>query len=594
MSLNLDELERRARAALRPPPRLSLSDWIEANITLPAGASSVPGRVRLWPYQREIADAISDPTLSRVTLVKSARVGYTLLLSSAIAHFTVNDPSPILVLQPTESDARDYMVSDLEAIFSASPSLRGLLEDADEGERNTILHRRFPGGSLKVVAAKSPRNLRRHTARILFVDEADAMETSAEGSPIALAEKRTLSFESRKIVVGSTPLLEATSNVLRAYAASDQRVFEVPCPACGAFAFIQWRNLEWEPNKPETAAFRCPHCSELIDERHKIAMIERGRFRATRPEVRGHAGFKLNALTSPLPNASWANLVEEFLRAKDDPDLLRPFVNTILAEPWRDAEEVTSELELQSRAEPFGLDSIPAEVLAVTVGVDVQDDRIEATVVGWSRDEAFVLGHVVLWGSPDEGDAWRQLDELLSSRWRHPLGGWLGVDAAVIDSGFATDGVYDFCRPRLARRVWAGKGAPGSRPALQASKGKVKGVRLFIVGVDGIKDSLFAKLSRGRGVRFSDSLPECWYEQVLSERRVTRYSRGQPIRCFERIPGRAAEGLDCLVYAHAARAGLTIDWSEREARLRSAEPPRAPSRVVRSRWLDAARLPSNM
>ena len=44
--------------------------------------------------------------------------------------------------------------------------------------------RLFPGGSLKVVAGKAPRNFRRHTARILLVDEVDAIEASAEGDPV--------------------------------------------------------------------------------------------------------------------------------------------------------------------------------------------------------------------------------------------------------------------------------------------------------------------------------------------------------------------------------------------------------------------------
>jgi len=67
----------RALRALIPPPKLALSIWIEANIALPEGTSALPGPVRLWPYQRGIADAISDPEVERVTLVKAARLGFT-------------------------------------------------------------------------------------------------------------------------------------------------------------------------------------------------------------------------------------------------------------------------------------------------------------------------------------------------------------------------------------------------------------------------------------------------------------------------------------------------------------------------------------
>ena len=86
-------------------------------------------------------------------------------------------PSPILALLPTEADARDYVVSDIEPIFAATPGTarRAVSDDVEEGERNTLLHRRFAGGSLKCIAARAPRNLRRHTARVLIIDEADAM-----------------------------------------------------------------------------------------------------------------------------------------------------------------------------------------------------------------------------------------------------------------------------------------------------------------------------------------------------------------------------------------------------------------------------------
>lgn len=583
----LETVRKRALRALIPPPRRALSEWMETSLRLPEGVSALPGAVRLWPYQREIADAISDPGIERVTLVKSVRVGFTTLLTGAMASFVANEPAPILALLPTEADCRDYIVSDVEPIFEASPVLRGLLSaDADESGRNTLMSRRFPGGSLKVVAAKAPRNLRRHNVRVLLIDEADAMEPGKEGSSIRLAERRTLSFANRKIVLGSTPLLEETSNVLRSYAASDQRMFEVPCPACGVFTEIQWSHIEWETDAPATAAFRCPHCRELVAERHKPGMVEAGRWRATRPEVAGHAGFRLNALVSLLANASWAKLAEEFLTAKDDSDELQTFVNTILAQGWREAGEELDETALLSRAEPFSLNAIPAEVLAVTAGVDVQDDRLEVSLVGWSRDEALVLGHTIIWGTPDDDATWSELEELLRTRWKHPNGGWLKVDAAVVDSGDGdwTEKVYAFCFPRLSRRIMAGKGVAGGRPAIQASAGKVKGGRLFLIGVDGIKTTIMSRLARGQSIRFSDTLEPVYYEQLCSERKVVRYSRGQPQRRFERKPGARAEALDCLVYAFAARHGVTLHFDQREEEMRGVSVQSTPP-LVRSKWL---------
>lgn len=590
--MEIENVLSNALRALIPPPRLRLSEWIESEVVLPEGVSAQPGPVQLWPFQREIADAIGDPAIERVTLVKPVRVGFTTLLTSAVASFVANDPSQILFLLPTESDCRDYMVSDVEPIFAESSVVaRALTYERESEDRNTLTSRRFPGGSLKVVAARSPRNLRRHTARVLFIDEADGMETGDEGSPIKLAENRTWTFPDRKIVLGSTPVHEETSHVIRAFGQSDARIYEVPCPECGAYSELLWDAIRWDEGKPETARWQCPHCETGIAERHKPQMVAQGQWRATRPEVKGHAGFRMNSLISLHKNASWANLVTEFLVAKKDPATLQTFVNTILGQGWTGAGDELDEGELAGRSEPFGLDTLPEDVLAITAGIDVQRDRLECTLMGYAKDEAaFVLGHKVIWGQWDADETWRELDDLLKTKWKHPLGGSLGVEAAAIDAGdgVTMEAVKAFCAPRQRRRILAIKGVSGTRPFIEPSKGrKSKGARLWIVGVDGIKTVIMDRLAQVGLIRFSDDLPPVWFEQLASERLVTRYVKGQPQRRFERVPGRQAEALDCVVYAIAARQVVHVNFEEREAQLRAGgiqDRPK-PKNVYRSKFL---------
>ncbi|MGC2410623.1 MAG: phage terminase large subunit family protein [Methyloceanibacter sp.] len=136
----------RAAEALRPPPLEPLSAWLETHLRLPTGLAAEGGPIRLWPTQRGIGDALADPEIERVTLVKSARSGFTTLLTGLIAHHVVNDPAPILAVLPTESDCRDYI--DIEPIFAASPDLRGVVGEPGRTEvgRNLITHRMFEGG----------------------------------------------------------------------------------------------------------------------------------------------------------------------------------------------------------------------------------------------------------------------------------------------------------------------------------------------------------------------------------------------------------------------------------------------------------------
>lgn len=585
----LDDLRRETFAALRPPPKLALSDWAERNLRLPAGVSATPGPVRLWEFQRGLADAIGDPTIPRVTCLKAVRCGYSTLLVAAVAAYASNDPCPVLMLVPTTDDARNFMVHHLEPVAEVTPALSGLFADDDIASRNTLTAKRYPGGSLKVIAARAPRALRAHTAKVLLADEVDGMEITAEGNPLLLAEKRTLSYPDRKIVTGSTPTDSETSMIAAEYEKSDRRVFECFCPECHEHSEILWRDIRWTEGDPDSAHWVCPECGSLIPESRKGEIVAKGRWRATRPEVKGHAGFKLTALVSLMQNASWPNLVREFLAAKGRPDSLKVFVNTVLAETWRDdAGDELDESLLASRREAIGLDRLPPEVLYLTGGADVQKDRIELTSLGWTADgDALVLAHEIVWGDPEQSDTWAEFDDLLRRDFRHPSGGALRYDAAMVDSGDGgmTDQVYSFTRPRVGRRIFPLKGVAGfKRPLVE--RAKTRGIALQLVGVDVAKQRLLNALQAGTGWRFSDSLSDEWFSQLTAERRVVRYSRGQPAARFERIVGRRAEALDCAVYAMAARALVGVAFDRREAELASKALPKPAPIVVKSAWLE--------
>lgn len=183
-------------------------------------------------------------------------------------------------------------------------------------------------------------------------------------------------------------------------------------------------------------------------------------------------------------------------------------------------------------------------------------------------------------------DVWAELDDALRTVWQHPRGGIIRIDAAAVDAGDGEtmDRVVSFCRPRFGRRVFAIKGAPGNRPTIKASD--TKGTKLFIVGVDSVKGQLASRLTRGKSVRFSNTLDARFYEELASERLIMRYVRGAPVRLWERIPGRRAESLDCIVYAMAVRAVVSANLDRREGEIASATMPKKAPAVVKSVWLN--------
>jgi phage terminase large subunit GpA-like protein len=586
---------------LQPPPHLKLSEWSEENIVLPEGQSVRPGRLLHWPYMRDILDAIGDRDLERVTVQKSARVGFSKSLIFAIAAAAATNPAPIILLVPTDPDARRFAVEEVEPIFESSPALKGLLKRGRSDGRNTLLRKSLlGGGSIKILSARAPRKLRAHDAKFLFVDEADGMEITAEGDPISIATGRTFAHGDRKIVVGSTPTEEGVSFIERQFEESDQRIFEVPCPACGAFFEIVWEeHIKWPQDETgyrfDQAYCECPHCQHAIQERDKPAMVHAGRWRATKPEVLNHAGFRINALVSLLPNAAWSKLAAEFVKAKrGGPAELQPFVNLVLGRPWRLALRRVDADTLSDRAEPIGLTRIPPEVLLLTVGTDVQDNRIEAVVIGWSLQGApTALAHVVFQGNTLEDEVWKTFDTWLKSKWRHPNGGLMAVDACAIDSGGRegrTQKVYDWCAARASRNVFAIKGQPNARPVWKRAD-KVLGIKqtqvpLFNVGVDVVKTVVLDAIAnepftehgerRQNALRYSDDLPEGFYEQITNEVRKVKYEHNRPKIVFEvKRAGLPTEGLDCLVYGFAVKHAAVIraiNLQERSERRASDEP----------------------
>lgn len=574
-------------AALMPPEDLVYSDWAEKEFRLPAASSADVGEFVPWKFQRGILDAMGDPLLPRVSIIKSARTGFTKSFVAAIGATAINDPCPIILLVPTDDDARGYAVDEIDPCFQASPALRNVMRIGRFDGRNTLTHRSMAGGgSLKIIAARAPRNLRRHTAKWLVCDEVDGMEITKEGDPIKIAEMRTLTFADRKIIMGSTPKDEETSIIQKRYDESDQRIFEIPCVHCDEPFELLWDHLKWTAGKPSTVQAFCPNCGCGIEERHKAEIVEQGEWRPTKPEVQGHAGFRLNALISMFANASWPELVKEYEQAEKNGDAdMQPFYNTVLGKTWATAVEKVSDDQLMARREDFALtmlddksgwvEKIPAEVAYITAGADVGGDRIDVTFLGHSPDHRFILGHHIIFGSPKLETTWEELRALLTTTWKHPLGGTIAVEASAIDSGgHWTQQVYDFCETTQGIKAFAIKGDEGPRKILEVSKKRrrKRTAPLYIVGVDTVKTDIVTMLPQPKtakqAIRITNTVDAEYMLQLNSERRVRKYKAGRPYIGFDRIGKRRAEALDCLTYAIAIKQVCRFEYEKRYADLK--------------------------
>jgi phage terminase large subunit GpA-like protein len=411
---------------------------------------------------------------------------------------------------------------------------------------------------------------------VLF-DEVDGYPASAgsEGDQIKLGIKRTEYYWNRKIIAGSTPTVKDFSRIERMFNESDQRRYYVPCPDCGHMQYLKWANIKWIDNNPETAAYACESCGTLIPHSKKRWMVERGEWRATAPGNGKHAGFHIWAAYSYSPNARWADLVAEFLEAKSNPEQLRVWINTTLGETFSDdyASAMSADVLLE-RCEDYEEGTLPAGVLSVTIGVDVQggggtlNERLAVSVWGWGRnEEAWLIAYQEIAGDPTQAAVWKQLDQFVMRKWPHELGGSLKADFTAVDSGgMATSEVYQYARERKAQGVIAIKGlSQRNKPAIGKpsrvdinSRGKAikKGAVLYGIGTDTCKNTLMGRLRHaepGEGyLHFHAATGQEYFEMLTAEKQAIKFRNGFPERVWVLKPGKRNESLDTLCYSYAA------------------------------------------
>lgn len=554
-------------SVLKPPPKLTVSEWADSSRKLSPEASAEAGG---WltsraEYQRGIMDSFNDPDVYQIIVMSSAQVGKTEILNNVVGYHIDQDPSPMLVVQPTLDMAQTWSKDRLAPMLRDTPSLSGKVKDPrsrDSG--NTTLHKSFTGGHVTACGANSPSSLASRPIRVVLCDEVDRYPVSAgsEGDPVTLARKRSATFWNRKFGMFSTPTNKGASRIEASFLESDQRYYYVPCAHCGEKQILKWANVHWDEGKPHTAKYVCPECGGVWTEADRVRAIRHGEWKA-HAEFRGIAGFHISALYSP-----WTMLhegVADFLEARKQPATLRVWVNTYLGETWEEQGESVDDYQVAERREDWG-DKLPKEVVLLTAGVDVQDDRLEVEVVGWGRDEeSWSIDYRTLWGDPSSPTVWHDLDNILNQQFDHELGITLSIRCACIDSGgHHTNSVYNYVRPREGKRIFAIKGVGGAgKPIVgRPSTNNIGKIKLFPVGVDTAKDLLFSRLkitTEGAGYcHFPIDRPDEYFKQLTAEKVVTKYHKGFARREYVKTRPRN-EALDMRVYAMAAFSILNLN-----------------------------------
>lgn len=557
----------KAVQVLRPVERVTVSKWAEANRVLP-DSNSIPGpwRNSVTPYLVEIMDAFSDEMVEEIIFVKPTQVGGTSAMENMLASAIAQDPAPAMCVYPSDDLAERTVESKLDPMIKSCKVLAAKYRINDSKK----LALKFTDMVVYLTGANSPADLASTNIRYLFMDEVDKFPGASkkEADPVSLAKERTKTFFNRKIFMASTPTLK-TGHIWKAKEAADvEKHYFVPCPHCGAFIELKFAQIKWpskedvpeNADRAEMATYVCQECECVITDQDKGKMLAAGRWKPVRQKTQHpkSVAFWMNTLYSPFTRLS--DIAREFMRSKDDPELLHNFANSWLAEPWEDTKLKTNAEMVMERQTETPEWTLPPWTKLVTGGIDVQENCLYWTIRAWgdymtsqniSHGQALSMGEV---------------ERIMNTELTMPNGEKVMVNLALMDSGDQTEDVYEFC---ALNSDWAlpCKGTTTMLSHYRLSTVNKAGSRangMTLVLVDGgkYKDQIAARMRKENGTGAWMVYQGCdldYAEQVTAEHKITERSGGKEVQRWVLKTSHADNHyLDCEVYAAAAADVLGV------------------------------------
>ena len=579
---------------LKPPEKVTVSKWADKNRILDAKTSASPGlwRTSTTPYLEGIMNAFNDDLIETIVFCKPTQVGGTESINNMLGYVISQEPAPTLIVYPTLELAKYTSKNRLQPMIKLSDAMNDKFIENETKE----LELQFDGMYIVVSGANSPSSLASRPIRYLFLDEVDKYPSNAgkESDPISLAKERTKTFKTnRKIFMTSTPVLKDGNIWQSLLTADEERHYFVPCPHCGAYQELKFKQLKWDKSedKSESAAsayYECEHCKGIIRDTHKMQMLRAGKWEATRESSsRNTVAFHLNTIYSPW--VDFGDVVYEFLKSKDNPDLLQNFVNSWLAEPWEETQLTTNSETVFERKTDFEIDEVPPKAQLLTAGVDVQQDRLYYTIRAWGANyTSWNIKHGEIYD-------FDELEQIMNAEYKKKNGEVYQVELCLIDSGFKSDEVYEFC---YYNSDWCipSKGSSDYNmfskyrlSVVNKNSSKALGMRLINVNTQKYKDFIASRLRRKNATdKLNGSFmvyKDCdldYAQQITAEHKVREKKGNLEIMIWR--PKRAHidnHYLDCEVYACCAADLLNVITLEEDTV--AYKEPKEPTK--KSSWL---------
>lgn len=628
--LNLDiraELQEVVAQVLKPRPRMRVDQCSDKYRWIPQSASSNFGKFQTSTYEvaRGPMMAVTEPGVRIITVAAATQLMKTTMLESTALYFMLIEPAAMIMVEPNKEAAEDLAKNKIGAMIEYTPKLKEVML------KSTLLRKAFMGGDLKITNAGSETNLAMNMRRVSMCDEFEKYIPLPGGSAVKLVEERTTTHEDEALNIRVCSPREEEGPTWLSFLEGDQRLPFVECPNCGHDHFMRFRNdaaapgerkfnLVWDDDKTgkalvETARYQCPACDHDWTHGERLVALSKLRWKQTKPFTccadhdegghqrpeetrrwidlfdpddgqhivsyavckvcgeRGvsnrHASFNANRFYSPK---KLDQMLAVWLDAQGTQEALKNFVNSHLAEPWKELSQIDVSADgLLSRAERgLAKGIVPDRAAVGTCGVDTQDDRLEGEIVWWGRGmESWHVDYFVIDGDTTDPRTWAKLDKILFKDYVGKDGRKFRIEATCIDSGgHSTSQVYRYCKARAQFNVFATKGynetGRNHKPIWPANPSYVGHLKttLRMLGTIAAKAEFYSYLMRkdpGPGyVHLPIGVEHSYAAGLLSERKV-KVPGGFT---FKPKSGVRNEPLDCRVLNIAAAYGLCQIWND--------------------------------
>ena len=543
----------KALKVLKPPEKLTVSEWADKYRILSELDSASPGKWRTskTPYLQKVMDCFNDTAVHDITFCAGSQLGKTAAEQNMIGYAITQDPGPMMIVYPTEKLAKFTSEKRLQPMFTLTPSIN----DKFRLRESKDLELTFDGMYIALVGANSPSDLSSRPVRYIFFDEIDKFPawSGSEASPLELAEERTKTFYNAKKVKVSTPTLES-GYIWQGWLNADvQYRYYVPCPHCGEMQQLEFKQIKWPEEADinlarDSAWYECKFCHERIDNRQKTQMLRDGEWRAEKKQSgKAHkVAFHLSSLYSPW--LTFGDVAAKFLSSRDTPSLLMNFINSWLAEPWVDKSSRMQSDVVMEKQLPYDRGRVPADAQLITCGVDVQLDHFWYSVRAWGP-------HLTSW-LVDYGrlETWTDVETVINRDYPDVNGVVRNINLACVDSGYNTDEVYEFCAQHMDVTV----PSKGSATALKSrynvtviDRVKGFGMRLYTFDPNQLKSFIASRMSIDPGSQGSwnvyRDIDREYCDQICAEQLVEKKDKkGRITTSWEKISSHAANHLlDC-------------------------------------------------